>query len=106
MKIQNVISATLNETENPFTLEQLHCLADTSAGVPIFVNFGTKDLPVGTVVSAEVKNECLVLFVDLQENYCKNNFYIVPGYKTSKYEIFAYGLTLCPMDTTLAPLIF
>lgn len=100
MKIE-VIAATINETDQPFTLEQLQKLSDTATGVPIYSNFDEKK-QLGKVIRSCVADEKLMILVEMKED--PSGYFIVPGYIHPEFKCVCFGLTDNPADKTLEPI--
>ena len=90
------IAATINEPKpdndhepQPFTVEQLQLLADTSKGALITNNFDHSRKTLGTVLSAKVEDGKLKIEADIFCDLSDGNRYIVPGYVIPEFKIIS-----------------
>lgn len=96
--IIETVTATTQEPEDPFTLEQLHSLAETAKGRPVYIDFDdTRE--VGRIVSAWVEGQKMIIKADIENDF--SGKFIVPGFVQPEYTSVAFGITSNPKDQRL-----
>lgn len=103
MKIK-VKAATLNSLTSmeAFNLDQLKRISDTCTGVPVTIEFDSKNI-IGKITASEIIQK--ELFVEAEIN--KEDFelvkdqYLVPGFELPEYKSREFGVTSKPQDLSL-----
>lgn len=98
--IIKTIAATTNETEDPFSKEDLQKLADTANGCPVLLDFN-EEWVVGRIIFASVTTEGLEITAEIDDIHLGMN-YLVPGYIHPETKSVCYGLVQNAQDLTLS----
>lgn len=78
----------------PFSIENLHQMAATAAGLPITIDFDDTKPVVGKIISAEVVGEELVADIELREKpFGDVDQYCVPAIKCDSSEMITAAIT-------------